>query len=942
MYLPTATYRIQFNHSFGFRESGKILSYLADLGISDIYASPIFRARKGSTHGYDVVDPNQLNPELGTLADLEALSERMKKYQLCWLQDIVPNHMSFDCENHLLMDVLEHGESSKYYRFFDIDWNHPYSSIKGKVLAPFLGRFYGVSLEDREITLKYGPAGLTVVYGGLILPLRIESYLNVLTIRLSTLKNKLGEDNPDYSKLLGILYVLKTLPSSDDPQDRYEQTNFIKRTLWEIYSNNKDVRNFLNTNIRILNGSKGNAESFNLLDDILAQQLFRLSYWKVATEEIDYRRFFSINELICLRAEDADVFNHTHEFVFQLIKNGIISGLRIDHVDGLYDPTSYLQRLRERVPQTYIVVEKILNASESLPHYWPVQGTTGYDFLNYVNGLFCQKQNDRAFSNIYSALSGLKTRHEDLIREKRQLIIQEDMAGDVDNLAHLVKDIAGLDRHGSDITLYALRRALTGVLAVFPIYRTYINPAVSSESDREYIRKAVDLAKQNHPALLNELIFIQRFLLLDYPEYLSDEEKERWLKFVMRFQQITGPLMAKGFEDTALYVYNRLLSLNEVGGRPSSFGNSLDEFHGFNIRRRNMWPHSLSASATHDTKRGEDVRARLNVLSELPTEWKRCVSSWTKINKSKKKLAGEAYAPDKNDEYFLYQTLVGIFPFGESSYPQFMERIKQYIIKAVREAKVHTGWLQPDADYENGYISFVEQILKPSGSNPFLKDFIPFQKRIAHYGIFNSLSQVLIKITSPGVPDFYQGTELWDFNLVDPDNRRPVDFKKRKILLREIMKRADSDVLELIEDLSADKEEGRIKLFLIYMALRARNRHKEVFQRGDYIPLEVAGRFKDHVITFARSYSNNWAITVTPRFLTGLIADDQSPLGNEVWQDTRINLTNISDSLWKDVFTGKMVEGRNSLLLGEILQKFPVALLFSEIPAESANSSQDN
>ena len=854
----------------------------------------------------------------------------MKKHHLSWLQDIVPNHMSFDCENHLLMDVLEHGESSKYYRFFDIDWDHQYPSVKGKVLAPFLGRFYGISLEDKEITLKYGPAGLTVVYGGLILPLRIESYLNVLTLRLSALKNKLGEDHPDFSKILGILYVLKTLPSSEDPQERYDQTNFIKRTLWEIYSNNKNVRKFLNTNIRIFNGVKGNAESFNLLDDILAQQLFRLSYWKVATEEIDYRRFFSINELICLRVENADVFSHTHEFIFQLVENGIISGLRIDHVDGLYDPTSYLQRLRERVPETYIIVEKILNASESLPHYWPVQGTTGYDFINYVNGLFCQKQNDRAFKSIYSALAGLTTRYDDLLREKRQLIIQEDMAGDVDNLAHLVKEMASLDRHGSDITLYALRRALAGVLAVFPIYRTYINPTVSSESDREYIRQAVDLAKLNSPALLNELIFIQRFLLLDYPEYLSDEDKERWLKFVMRFQQLTGPLMAKGFEDTALYVYNKLLSLNEVGGRPNQFGCSLDEFHDFNIRRRNMWPDSLSATATHDTKRGEDVRARINILTELPTDWKRHVSNWTRINKSKKKRAGSAYAPDKNDEYFLYQTLIGTFPFDESTYSQFIERIKKYVIKAVREAKVHTGWLQPDADYENGYISFVEDILNPSRSNLFLKDFIPFQKRIAHYGIFNSLSQVLIKITSPGVPDFYQGSELWDFNLVDPDNRRPVDFKKRKTMLREIMKRADSNVLELIEHLCAEKEDGRIKLFLIFMALRARNRHREVFRRGDYIPLGVAGRFKDHVIAFSRNYSNNSAITVTPRFLSGLIADDQYPLGEEVWQDTRINLTSSSHSLWKDVLTGRIHKGQNSFSVGEILKDFPVALLVTD------------
>ena len=937
MRIPTATYRIQFSPSLGFRAAGAIVPYLADLGISDIYASPIFRARKGSAHGYDVVDPNQLNPDLGEPADLEILSEQIKKRQLGWLQDIVPNHMSFDRENQLLMDILEHGESSKYYRFFDIDWDHPYTSMKGRLLAPFLGQFYGISLEGREIKLKYGPDGLTVVYGRLRLPLRIESYLNVLTLKLSGLKLRLGQDNPDFSKVLGILYVLKTLPSSEDPQERYDQTNFIKRTLWELYRDNNDVKKFLDTNIRIFNGIKGNAESFNLLDDLLVQQFFRLSYWKVATEEIDYRRFFSINELICLRVEDKDVFNQTHKLIFELVEKGVVSGLRIDHVDGLYDPTAYLQRLREKAPETYIVVEKILNASESLPHFWPVQGTTGYGFTNYVNGLFCQKQNEREFNRTYAAVAGLTTPYHDLIREKRQLVIQEDMAGDVDNLAHLVKEIASLDRHGSDITLYALRRALTGILAVFPIYRTYISPTVSSESDRGYIRQAVESAKLNNPALLNELMFIQRFLLLDFPEYLSDEDKQRWLKFVMRFQQLTGPLMAKGFEDTTLYIYNRLLSLNEVGGRPNQFGCSIKEFHSFNARRLNMWPDSLNTTSTHDTKRGEDVRARINVLTELPEEWKRHVTNWTRINKSKKKRVGAALVPDRNDEYFLYQTLLGTFPFDESAYPQFVTRIKEYVIKAVREAKVHTGWLQPDTEYEDAYISFVEEVLRWSDSNAFLQDFIPFQKRIAHYGIFNSLSQVLIKITSPGVPDFYQGTELWDLNLVDPDNRRPVDFSKRKAMLRDIKKRADSNVLELIRDLSSNKEDGRIKLFLIYTALQARNRHRETFQRGAYMPLEVAGRFKDHVVAFGRNHLDNWAITVVPRFASGLAAEDQFPLGEQVWQDTKVNLAGGSNSLWKDVFTGEIHSGEDSLLVGEILRHFPVALLVPEISGEPRN-----
>jgi len=530
---------------------------------------------------------------------------------------------------------------------------------------------------------------------------------------------------------------------------------------------------------------------------------------------------------------------------------------------------------------------------------------------------------------------GLTPYYYDLIREKRRLIIQEDMAGDVDNLAHLVKEIASLDRHGSDITLYALRRALTEVMAVFPVYRTYINPTVSSESDTEYIRQAIDAAKANNPALLHEFGFIQRFLLLDYSDYLSDEVKRRWLHFVMRFQQITGPLMAKGFEDTVLYVYNKLLSLNEVGGTPNRFGYSIEEFHDFNTKRCKTWPHSLNATSTHDTKRGEDVRARINVLSEIPGDWERNVKSWIRINKGKKRRIGGAYVPDKNDEYFLYQTLVGAFPFHESEFPQFVKRIKKYVIKAVREAKVHTGWLKPDTEYEDAYLSFVEEILTPSDVNTFLKEFIPFHKKISHYGVFNSLSQVLMKITSPGVPDFYQGTELWDLNLVDPDNRRPVDFKKRRQLLREIKKKAESNIVELIEELLASREDGRLKLFLTYMALQARKRDPEIFLNGDYVPLETAGRFKGNIIAFARHYLDTWALTIAPRFLSDVVTDDRLPLGEPVWQDTRVSLIAGSPSRWNNVLTGEVHDSHDSFSVGEVLRNFPVALLIGKNSPET-------
>ena len=523
MNMPTATYRIQFNPAFGFQAAQPVISYLADLGISDLYASPIFKAVKGSTHGYDVVDPNHLNPELGGLSDLEGLAAELKAYNMGWIQDIVPNHMAIDSENRMLMDILENGSSSRYFQFFDVDWDYPAASLNKRILAPFLGRFYGECLEDGEIALQYGPDGFKVAYFNLAFPLRIESYLNLFN-NLSQLKKKLAEDDPDFIKLLGILYVLKSLSSSDEPEERNNQIKFIQHTMWEAYNSNAVIKAFVDENVRTFNGEKEKAESFNFLDDLLSQQVFRLSFWKVAAEEINYRRFFCVNGLISLRVEDEHVLNYTHGLIFDLIEKRVVTGVRIDHVDGLYDPASYLQKVREKAPASYIIVEKILNLQEDLPPAWPVQGTTGYDFTNYVNELFCQKENKRAFSRIYASVTGLKNSYEDVVRDNKKLIIQEDMASDVHNLAQLLKKISSRDRHGSDITLTALQRALTEVLAVFP-YRTYIRQVVVSDTDKKYILAAVDQARANFPALLHGFTFVRRFLLLDFPEYVSEERR---------------------------------------------------------------------------------------------------------------------------------------------------------------------------------------------------------------------------------------------------------------------------------------------------------------------------------------------------------------------------------------------------------------------------------
>ena len=929
MRIPRATYRIQFNPSFGFPAAKEIVSYLAALGISDLYASPIFKARKGSPHGYDVVDQNQINPDLGTESDFEELTMALAKHGLGWLQDIIPNHMAFSHENSMLMDVLENGQASDYYTFFDVVWQHPYEGIRGRVLAPFLGTFFGEALEKGQLKLVYDDMGLRITYFEMSFPLKIESYLHIFTHDLERLQSSLGSDHSDFNKLLGIVYVLKNLPSQGGNRERYAQMAFAKRMLWELYSTNQHITRFIDTNISIFNGDPESPLSFNLLDTLLSEQHFRLSFWKVATEEINYRRFFNINGLISLMIENHAVFKHTHSRIFTLLKEGKVSGLRIDHIDGLYDPTKYLQRLRQEVGQIYVVAEKILDRGEQLPRVWPIEGTTGYDFLNYVNGIFCRKDSERKCTRIYSRFTNLKMSLEELVYEKKKLVLEKHMAGDVDNIANLLKKASSRDRHGGDITLHGLKMATIEVMARFPVYRTYINEEVFQDEDRLYITTAVDKALQSNPGLMLELQFIKRFLLLELGDYLSDEEKKNCLHFVMRFQQFTGPLMAKGFEDTTLYLYNRLVSLNEVGGFPETFGVSLEEFHDFNKSRNYLWPHSLNATSTHDTKRGEDVRARLNVLSELPEEWETSIRKWSKINRRKKRTLGGLRVPDKNDEYFLYQTLVGACPFSESELPLFKERIKSYMIKAVREAKIHTAWLAPDHQYEDACIKFVDQILDTSKANEFLRTFFPLQKKIAYYGILNSLSQTLIKITSPGVPDFYQGAELWDLNLVDPDNRRPVDFSRPKSLLRNIMEEARTDPLGLVSSLLGKREGGGIKLFVIFMALKTRKQHADIFQMGTYTPMEVSGTLSDHIIAFLREHDEKRTVTIAPRFFVSLVEEGTLPLGSEVWQDTRIILPAIAPAKWTNIFTGEIIPGEDRLALGQILQHFPVALLVS-------------
>jgi (1->4)-alpha-D-glucan 1-alpha-D-glucosylmutase len=922
MQVTSATYRLQFNPSFGFKQAETIIEYLAELGISVIYASPIFKAKKGSLHGYDITDPNQLNPELGSRSDFNHLMKNVKNHEMGWLQDIVPNHMAYNCENHMLMDVLENEKNSEYADFFDIRWDFTEDSLDGKILAPFLGASYRHALEEGEIVLEYEDGQIWACYYEKKFPIRLESYKEVLFRKFQQFKENQDIDNSILLEPTGLFKTLGNLESVDHAMVKRDCVPETKKRLWNLYKTNPTIEKYFNKNIASLN----NKSKIQPLDKVLSRQFYKLAFWGECEKRINYRRFFYINDFIALKAENEKVLNHTHHLIFQFINEGLFTGLRIDHIDGLYDPANYLEKIRRKTGDVYIVVEKILALDEKLHDDWPVQGTTGYDFLNFLNGIFCKSGTEAEFTQLYHKIAGSHTFYDDLLYKKKKLIIEKYFFGDLNYLLYLLQKIIGKSNLGKVSTIPRLRNILVEILAHLPVYRTYKNRSIENKNETSYIRDAIAKAEENVSSYQEEYNIIAKILLK--PNINTKNDKRKLTSdFVSKFQQFSSSVMAKGFEDTFLYNYNRFISLNEVGGDPTKFGITIDQFHNYNKQRASKWPHSMNATSTHDTKRAEDVRARLNVLSEIPQQWCSKVIKWMKINRHHKRKANSKYAPDKNDEYFLYQTLVGAFPFSENETESFKQRLKNYIIKAVREAKAHSTWIDPNIEYEDACSNFIEQILNSSQKNEFLKDFLPFQKEIAHFGIFNSLSQSLIKITSPGIPDIYQGCELWNFSLVDPDNRRPVNYERRKKLLNEIRTKSSKDLPGLLNELLETKEDGRIKLFLTWKALSVRKGLLALFQKGSYQPLEVQGSLKDQVIAFARRYKNQYAITVTARFLTEVISVNQLPIGQELWADTALVFDFKSTDGIKNCITEKALIAKNKIYLADALADFPVCLL---------------
>jgi len=957
--IPVSTYRLQFNYQFRFIDAEKLLPYLRALGISDVYASSYLKAREGSLHGYDIVDPQRLNPEIGTDAEYERFVDGLHRHGMGQVLDIVPNHMCVvSKENPWWMDVLENGPSSNYARFFDIDWNPVKEELRNKVLLPFLGEQYGTALENGRLSLRFQEGAFFIECGDLRLPVRPQTFTRILDYRLDELKHSLLPEDPATEELLSIITSLNHLPSYTEKdqekiKERWREKEIVKKRLSNLCRENPAVRSFIDDNLARFNGRIGEPASFDLLDQLLGEQVYRLSFWRVAADEINYRRFFDVNELAAVRSEDPQVFEETHRLIFDLIGKGMVTGLRVDHPDGLFNPAEYFDRLQrccaertgivehheESAPDKpfYIVGEKILIKGERMPDDWPIYSTTGYVFMNSVNGLFVQADRVRAFDQIYSRFIKTKMDFQETVYEKKKLVMQISLSSEISTLGRYLDGLSEKNRHTRDFTLSSLTAAIVEVIAFFPVYRSYITRSGVNERDRKYIESAVSKAKRKNPGTSESIFeFLKEVLLLRFNETMGKEDKEAWLEFVMRFQQVTGPVMAKGVEDTAFYVYNRLVSLNEVGGSPDRFGTSLETFHGQNIERNKYWPHALIATSTHDSKRSEDLRARINVLSEMPDEWSERLIRWGRMNRKKKPAVDGLLVPGPNEEYLLYQTLLGAWPVEPRGFadPSFKKRIVDYMIKAVREAKVETSWINPNLPYEEGLVVFIERILNPARINPFLEDFVPFQKTISHYGMFNSLSQTLLKITVPGVPDFYQGTELWTFDLVDPDNRRPVDYRKGKGMLDALNRRQmEVSLPDLCRELTVGKDDGRIKLYLTTKALNYRCENRSLFERGEYLPLDVRGEKAVHVCAFERRGKDSRAVIVVPRFYAGLAGADALPLGPGAWKDTAVLIPpGDARSRFRNVLTGEeltAVDGGDGGRLGlsEVLSNFPVALL---------------
>jgi (1->4)-alpha-D-glucan 1-alpha-D-glucosylmutase len=902
--IPASTYRLQVHGGFTLDAARAVVPYLQRLGAGAVYTSPYFAAEPGSTHGYDVTNHNVINPEVGGDAAHRAFTDAVREAGLQHIVDFVPNHMGIStATNPWWRDVLARGQHSAYAHFFDIDWYPFKTELRRKLLLPILGDQYGKVLERGELQLERGHDLSAAAGAGLV-----------------------------------VRYFDNCLPFA------------VPREL----SDEEIVR---------INGVPGQPHTFDALHELLEAQAYRLAYWRTAAHEINYRRFFDINTLAGLRVEDPTVFDAIHGLLARLVHEGRVSGVRVDHPDGLFDPAKYFAMLRALVGDVYVVAEKILSGGERLPRGWAVHGTTGYNFLNQVNGLFVDPVNARRMRKVYAKIAGGEESFDELLYESKRLIMDTAMASELTVLAHMLERISESNRRSRDFTLNSLRDALVEVVAGFPIYRTYVDQGGWVPDDRAAVERAIVCARRRNAAMESTIFDFLREVLLPrdpddvlasvyerrdgYPPADASESAER-LRFAMKFQQYTGPLQAKGLEDTAFYRHNLLLSLNEVGGDPVRFGVTAQEFHELNQARRRDWPYEMITTATHDTKLGEDVRTRIDVLSEMPEEWGREVARWTRLARSAKTLVDGEPAPDRNDEYRFYQALLGAWPEGGLS-GEFVERMQAYMIKSIKEAKRHSSWINPGNAYEKALGNYVARMLGGPESAKFVAAFTPFQARVARAGLVNSLSQLVLKIASPGVPDVYQGTDLWDFHLVDPDNRGEVDFATRAGALERVDR-----ILSLacacrdteIASLLANWHDGAIKMLLTTAGLRLRAARPALFLDGDYLPLETdTATVPGRVLAFARIKDGAAAIAIAPHLIGRFVdAGHPAPMG-DMWRTSRVMLPKALAALtYRDAITGaeiRPVRAQDSawLFVGQALKTLPVALLVAVTTPQGHDSA---
>lgn len=912
MTLPRATYRLQFRAGFGFRDAAALAPYLAGLGVSHVYASPYLRARPGSTHGYDIIDHHALNPELGSEDDFHAMTAAFKAHGLGQILDFVPNHMGVGgADNPLWLDVLEWGRDATHAGWFDIDWDPDRRYLKGKVLVPFLGTQYGIALADGHLEVRFDAdeGSLAVwAYGVHKLPVCPLSYPLIL-----------GRDDPDLDRL-GDLF-------SDLPHWRpqvADRARALKADLAGCIRRSDPAREALIGALRNLNADKAG------LDALIQQQSWRIADFRVAGDDINYRRFFNINDLAGLRMELPTVFRHAHARILPMLEDGTLDGLRIDHIDGLLDPKGYIDSLRAAVSRPfYLVVEKILARHETLREDWQVDGTTGYDFTNLVLGLLINPASEEALTAVYREFTGETQSFRRMVYDCKIRIMENEMASELNVLGRDAGRVARQNPLTQDFTTTVLQRAIKQIVACFPVYRTYIElQSDHDSSDHRDLEWALTQARRFDPVIDPSVFDFLHDLLtgrLTAPPK-SGFHRTSVLRLAMKLQQYSGPVMAKGLEDTAFYRYNRFIALNEVGGEPDHFGVSPAAFHKVNARRAKRWPGTMLTTSTHDTKRGEDTRARLAVLADLPDDWARHVQEWSRTIRARRGEIGgdgtEGAPPDRNEEYLLYQLIVGSWPVDLLDTPSperlaaYGERLRAALEKSMREAKRHSNWASPDMIYEEGMQSFAALALDPARAG-FLTSFLPFVQKVARLGVDNSLVQTALKLTVPGMPDLYQGAEMWDFSLVDPDNRRPVDYAVRPRALEGLQPALAADRAGTLRRLRADWRDGRIKLALTHLLLCLRAAHPALFAEGGYEPVSITGGKADRALAFLRQHGET-SLLVTVALYPGLRDADPD------WGDTAIP---VPEGVWQDALTLQQVIGSQDITLAALLQDLPVCVL---------------